>query len=135
MNTRHLLLTLLAVFGAYAVVVACDPDKQLRKSLAGKWDLVRTDCCGRTTKTSIAKPGDKSMHFRRDGSLTIDVDGKTYNTYYNFLRTDGSMEKFTTLQMGRENYPAIFNIEKDTLIISWGYMDLQTEYYVKKRKY
>lgn len=133
MNTKSFLLTALAILTTYTIVMACDEDKMLRKSLIGKWELVKTDCCGRTSKTIPAKPGEKEMHFKRDGSLIIKHEGKTYNSYFNLLRNKEFDERIVLLQIGRETTPAMFNFDNDTLVISWGFMDLQTEYYVKKK--
>jgi uncharacterized protein (TIGR03067 family) len=133
MQRKNFWLAILSIVLTYSVAMACDEDKKAMKALTGKWELVKTDCCGRTTKTSMAEPGEKVISFKSDGTMETTEHGKKQASTYQLTRNKTMDENLVMLSMGRETYPAMYHIDGDTLTLSWGYMDLQIEYYVKKK--
>ena len=104
--------------------------KHAAVDLVGQWVWVKTNCCGRMMGETI--PGEEEV------ARIISFDGKGTASYF----TDNSKEKVydmpykvgilgplqPTVRIG-ELQPAIFVVKDDTLVLSWGYMDLHIEYY------
>ena len=101
----------------------------------GDWSLITYVCCGRTTKTQHfdAKDEKKFLHLGADGSYYIankmEATGKQAGNY-----TVSDKNEFgPSINLGT-NYAAMLSMKgNDTLILSWGYMDLQTEIYLRKK--
>ncbi len=103
--------------------------KVSKDDIVGSWEWVKTDCCGRTSKTTYADPKNEKrvISFKSDGTAmyyTNDPEGKIAQQKYS-LSTMGTQ---ATIQIG-DLRPAIFYVNEDMLTLSWGYMDLQIEYY------
>jgi hypothetical protein len=114
------------------VTMNADENEKLEKlteGLIGSWEWIRTDCCGRTSKTTYASPEAEKriIAFYEDGTAlfyTIDPDGAMTKQKY----TKGMMGNQATVKIGPLQ-PAIMEISDDTLMLNWGYFDLQIEYY------
>lgn len=101
----------------------------------GDWVLIRYICCGRTTSTKNFNAADNmiSLHLGEDMKFSsfdkLNSSGKNSGTYtYN---EKGELGK--TLQLGNDNPAMLYMKSNDTLVLSWGYMDLQTEVYLRKQ--
>lgn len=101
----------------------------------GDWVLITYICCGRTTSTQKFKPEDamKTMH------LGAENDYFTINKMDNGSKKAGKYivedknEFGPSIQLGSD-YAAMFKqYGNDTLVLNWGYMDLQTEVYLRKK--
>lgn len=108
--------------------------KRASQDIMGSWEWVKTDCCGRTSKTTLADPNDEKrvISFDKDGTAmfyTSDPEGRMAKQKF----TLGTMGTQPTIKIG-ELRPAIFTIKDDMLVLNWGYMDLQIEYYKKVTK-
>ncbi len=105
--------------------------EKLTEGLIGSWEWIRTDCCGRTSRTTYPSPeaNKRIITFYEDGTVlfyTIDPDGDMIKQKF----TEGMMGNQTTVKIGPLQ-PAITEITDDTLMLNWGYFDLQIEYYKK----
>lgn len=103
--------------------------KQSMKEIAGSWEWIKTDCCGRMNKTTYAQPGDpqRIISFDEKGNAMY-FSGETREKTTAQSYTLGTLGDQPTITIG-ELTPALFVVQNDTLVISWGYIDLQTEYY------
>jgi hypothetical protein len=106
-----------------------EKSKSISDELTGSWEWIKTDCCGRTTKTTYASPEAEKrvITFYEDGTVlfySVDPEGKMEKQKY----TKGMMGEQETIKIGTLQ-PAIMEIENDTLVLNWGYFDLQIEYY------
>lgn len=105
-------------------------EKQSIRDLVGQWEWVKTDCCGRMTGEILPKEDEpkRIISFSNDGKANYFInDTKDATNEYTFKI--GSLgPKQPTVKIG-EHQPAMFMVEDETLILSWGYMDLQVEYY------
>ena len=104
------------------------------KAILGTWQWVKTDCCGRINNTTFAKEEEpkRIIEFKKSGIARYFERGEM-NKMAEQKFTFGTLGTQTTIKIG-EYQPAIYTIKDDELVISWGYMDLQTEYY-KRVKY
>ncbi len=99
------------------------------KDLVGNWEWVKTDCCGRINKTTFAKEDKpkRIIAFKKSGIARYyvqGIEGKMDEQKF----TIGKLGTQSTISIG-EHTPAIFTVSEDMLVLSWGYMDLQTETY------
>ncbi len=104
-------------------------------SIVGQWQWAKTSCCGRVPK--ITTPNTEN--------LNVLLNLKADNTFEKFentlLKEKGSYELNNAMEgdtrtmiklsvIPRNGY--IFR-QGDTLVIDYGYIDLQTEYYFRKK--
>jgi hypothetical protein len=100
-------------------------------NVAGMWQWVKTSCCGRTPVISTPQTENKAvvLNLKSGGTFEKTVNGnKTESGSYE-VKDGMSGENTKTIKLStipREGYISILN---DTLIINYGYIDLQTEYY------
>lgn len=99
------------------------------KNLYGKWELVKVDCCGRTTKTKVMGENDpkRIIQFNKDGTVRYMKRGDQAKME-NYKAVFGKLGSQSTLTIG-EYHPAIIAVNGDEMTLSWGYMDLQIETY------
>ena len=102
------------------------------KKILGKWDWYKTICCGRLHQTTFAgkENGTKTLQFMENNEVIISENTKpvkkeTYQITYKEI-----YEGRPHLKIG-EGKIALIEFSADTLVIDYGYMDLQTEYYVR----
>ena len=99
------------------------------EAIIGTWQWVKTDCCGRINNTTYAKENEpkRIIEFSKSGVARYFERGemdKMSQQKFSF----GTLGTQTTIKIG-EYQPAIYTISENELVISWGYMDLQTEHY------
>lgn len=99
------------------------------RELVGEWEWVKTSCCGRTARDIFPEPGEdkKVIAFSADGRARY-FSGDEAKTLVDLPFSIGELGTQTTVRIG-ELQPALFWVEGDDLSLSWGYMDLQTEFY------
>ena len=110
-------------------------DDPIEKLILGEWEWQKTICCGRTphTKTADSLKAPKILKFQKEGSLLY-LSGNeltatdTYTISYGLQNNEQPL-----LSIGKGHRFGIIRIKDDQLIIDYGYMDLQTEYYVRKK--
>lgn len=109
------------------------PDAPLETLIVGNWQWAKTICCGRTPQTETAEslPAPKILKFQPGGMLQYfsgdsKISDQTYKIVYELLKDDGR----PTITIGARQ-PALLFIEGDTLLIDYGYIDLQQEYYIR----
>ena len=113
-----------------------DPFASIANKLDGKWQWVKTICCGRTPKetspstvgytTALGFANNRELTFYRNDS--IQTKGKYKITFG--LNND---ESDTMIIIGDTPRYGYFRFKEDTLIVDYGYIDLQTEFYIKKK--
>jgi len=99
------------------------------RELVGQWEWVKTSCCGRMTRDIFPEEGaeKKIISFSKDGMSEYYIgDNGTKLTEQGF--SIGKMGTQSTVRIG-ELQPALFYVKDDELSLSWGYIDLQIEYY------
>ena len=114
---------------------ANNSEEELRRmsgvELVGQWKWVQTICCGRTSQDIFPKEGeaDKIISFDADGKAVY-FTGDREKSMAGQAYSIGALGEQATVRIG-EHPPAIFWVSDDgnELSLSWGYMDLQIEYY------
>lgn len=111
-----------------------DTFQEQHQEIKGKWVWMKTICCGRVANVSTPEilkitsaidfdGAGKARLFKND-SLEAKVRYRFFKSYLN----DNRM----MLVIGDSPRAAYFQINQDTLILDYSYMDLQTEWYVKE---
>lgn len=111
------------------------PQDNLEDLIFGDWEWEKTICCGRTphTETPETLSSTKTMRFQK-GGMVIFLSGneitsnQTYQISYGLMNDD----KRPVITIGASR-PGLLFIKDDTLIIDYGYVDLQQEYYVRRK--
>jgi len=103
-------------------------------ALPGEWIWIKSFCCGRTSTwhtpetdgstASLLFTKEKAEHFKNGKSQS----SSTYNLAY---FEEGAKDKIAYNES--EGRKAMIRLSNDTLVVDYGYMDLQTEYYVRKK--
>lgn len=117
-----------------AVVSIVNEKPQLNEQILGTWTWWKTDCCSRLPGTTYAKDVqyERTKVFSKGGTVetfhndTLMQKG-SYEVYYGLMKDDDR----PVLKI--DNRPALLYINGDTLVIDFGYMDLQTDYYLRKK--
>lgn len=108
-----------------------EPEVEGLIDITGPWLWVKTNCCGRMQRTSYDTTGMPTIvQIGTDGSYTQtngdELQRKT--TYkYSFDESLGN----NVIKFEDRNMPAIIHFKADTMMMDYGYMDLQTEYYIR----
>lgn len=102
-----------------------------KTSLTGGWHWVKTSCCGRMPVITTPQTENKTivLNLNKDNSFEKIVNGKNVENGTYEIKNGMNGEDFKTIKLStvpRDGYISIIN---DTLIINYGYIDLQTEYY------
>lgn len=123
------------------LLIAAEPgcERTNNTSLTGTWTWVKTVCCGRIRTISTPESSSSTV------SLMLNAD-HTYKKYRNDELKEGSFQTRIgindyAVETGDRRDVIVFDTEsaayyyflKDTLVIDYGYMDLQTEYYLRKK--
>ncbi len=111
------------------------PQSNLEEFILGDWGWEKTICCGRTphTETPETLNSAKTMRFQK-GGMVVFLSGneilstQTYHISYGL--SDGDKRPVIIIGASR---PGLLFIKDDTLIIDYGYVDLQQEYYVRRK--
>ncbi len=102
------------------------------KDILGEWVWLKTSCCFRMPEISTPKTKGytRKLDFDKNGTVKQYKDKKLewekpYTVGKEMYRTDQP-----TIRIG-ENRLTLYYIKGDTLVLDQGYMDLQTEYWVR----
>ena len=108
------------------------------KSIYGKWEWFKTECCGTKKGTINNEEYGDAINLDLNPDNTFQENSKKYRvprTGEIFLTKD-SRENITydVIQFNDER-PAHYKLspDGDTLIFTWDYLELQTEYYHRKK--
>ena len=110
------------------------PEVEALTDITGPWLWVKTVCCGRMQRTSVDTSDVPTIvQIGSDGSYsqTHGNELQRNTTYkYSFDKSLGA----NVIKLDDRNMPAIVHFNGDTLLMDYGYMDLQTEYYIRFRR-
>lgn len=104
----------------------------LNEKLLGNWNWVKTNCCGRISKITTPKSTNTIIKytFINNNVLVVTTNQNNDTSSYNIANSFNA-EKDTMILIGNKKTPAYLHFFKDTLVIDYSYIDLQTEWYVK----
>ncbi|MBK7503820.1 MAG: hypothetical protein IPI52_01550 [Bacteroidetes bacterium] len=105
-----------------------------KNPIVGNWSWLETYCCGRmkgVEKASITKEI-KGLNIYPDGNYERTENGKVTTTGKYTMGTGTPYKGRESIQFD-ENVGALLQINGDTAILSWEYMDLQIETYVRAK--
>jgi hypothetical protein len=107
---------------------------RVKQRLSGDWIWLKTECCGRIKNVSTPESTKNKIEkkFSTDGTVTTINNGKTesalgYQILFSYLNDNNYM---ISVDDGR---PGLLHFFGDTLVIDYGYVDLQTEWYLRKK--
>lgn len=112
-----------------------EPERKVDKNIFGNWIWLSTDCCG--IRHGITNPANTSDDIEleiNNNNTFLEVHSKK-----NTLPRSGSFTQFQQnaqdmIQFNDERPAQYFLSAKgDTLTLSWKYLELQTEKYLKKK--
>lgn len=105
---------------------------KFRNDLVGTWKWHKTICCSRTPQTTWAENEEdsKKLEFSKDGKLNIYVNGQLETTKP-YEVGNAFDDNRITVKTG-EYKTALAHIKSDTLVLDYGYMDLEISYYLKE---
>lgn len=109
----------------------------LELKIKGKWELTKVVCCGRNAQEKTFGEFDRKEYIKfyigkKKMVKTFDMGFLIRKEKYSFTQlpdSEESLQRF--IQIGDKNPPALIALEKDTLILSREYMDLERKYYKK----
>ncbi len=113
-----------------------EPAKPIKaKSIYGEWTWMETDCCG--MRHGLSTPESTSDNIE----LTLKEDNSfmELHTKKNTLPRSGTFIMFKENEVDKIQFnderPAQYSISAngDTLTISWKYLELQTEKYIRRK--
>lgn len=140
-------LTLLSLTALAAIFIAADPNcspKNTSKSskkpdLYGKWQWLRTSCC--YTSPKISNPENtgenRTLELRSDKTFTLTKNGVAESGTFELkvgLDILNKADSTKLIRIGDDHAAAIYSFQGDTMILNRGYMDLETEYYLRKKE-
>lgn len=101
-------------------------------TLVGSWQWDKTVCCSRMPNTTSAENTKKDIVIK----FTEDYKAESYGKGELVKTVDFELAMMDrdrpTIKFSDVSYPAILTFNADTLIVDYGYMDLQVEYYTRK---
>jgi len=116
------------------VVAPPDPFEDLKKRLYGQWDWMQTNCCGRTK--NITTPESTQMTLSRiyldDETVELYINDSLQSTVEFTLNLGFRGENDTMLKIG-DGRAGYIRFNGDTMVIDHSYMDLQTDWYVRRK--
>lgn len=123
-------------------------DKKDALQLIGKWEWVKTFCCGRRAKWTYPTTCEctKLLELRKDGTYSLIESGYSIDKENRLNKIEGKFQ----LRKGLNDYSyaegdtinaivfdeeaaAYLTFRHDTLIIDRGYMDLDIQFFVRKK--
>lgn len=110
------------------------PFQKQHEQLSGKWIWVKTICCGRTARLSTPEILNQSsaLDFNGKGQVKL-LKNDTLEATLKYRFFEGfAQENQIMLAIGDNPRAAYFQVQNDTLILDYSYVDLQTEWYIKK---
>ncbi|MDX2001933.1 MAG: hypothetical protein SFW35_05860 [Chitinophagales bacterium] len=116
-------------------IVATPTNTQKSKSsdpMLGTWKWLYTSCCSRRPQI-IKDTSAKATYLRiNDNKNAQWLHGKQVTKKETF-DIEHTKEGPIKIKFSTNNYPAYLSFKGDTMILNYGYMDLQTEYYLKQK--
>lgn len=105
-----------------------------KESLHGDWNWLKTICCARTPQTLYAKDAEKSktINFSPEGIYTEYENGQVVSKK-DYEVGNALNDRRLTLLIG-DYRTAIMHIKEDTLVLDYGYMDLEITYYTRNNE-
>lgn len=133
-----------------AILISCKSNKQGKvttenaavknmntktNSIVGEWQWAKTSCCGRVPKITTSKSENRNI------LLNLKADNSFEKFENSLLKEKGSYELNNAIEGDTRTMIKLSTIPRngylfqqgDTLAIDYSYIDLQTEYYVKKK--
>lgn len=109
-------------------------EENLETKILGSWEWLMTKCCYRTprTYTSDTLAYKRILRFRKNGVLEY-FNGDTLKKTASYEVGYGLMDDDRPVLNIDDTRPALLHIQNDTLIIDYGYIDLQTEFYRRSK--
>ena len=108
--------------------VSGDPDPHDPKLLYGTWLIEKEICCGRNPIVTYG--GTKELTIKaKDNVYIIRENGKILEKGVYKIDLKSQFGPVITFE---EQYPAMYQVVGKTLVLNWGYMDLQEETYTKQ---
>lgn len=99
------------------------------KAVLGKWQYVKSICCGRAPVT-YPDSLSTTVEFTSEGKVVY-YHGKDFYKKLPFKVGMGEIyEGRPYLQIGNK-YKGLLNIDGNNMVLDFGYMDLHTEYYTR----
>lgn len=136
---RYIYLLLIAIVFVSAKPEGCNESTQT--PYIGEWRWVKTNCCFRSPVNSTPKSCsctkrlilniDSTFERYEDDALTGKGTYQIRKGISDYASSNGEIEPVIVFS---EDAPSYYYFQKDTLVISKGYIDLQTDYYVPVKK-
>lgn len=120
--------------GNCAANTTCSTPESITAALPGEWTWIKTNCCGRTAtwKTPETEGYSASLLFTKEKAEHLRNGKSQSNAPYSITYfEEGAKDKIAYTES--EGRKAMITLRNDTLILDYGYMDLQTEFYVRKK--
>ena len=117
------------------VVDTTAQNQTLEQQIIGQWQWWKTNCCYRTPEITFAdttKPP-LILKFEATGNLEYWSGDSLTNASFYEIKYGLMNDKRPVLKIG-DRQPGLLLVKGDTLIIDYGYMDLQTEYYLRRKR-
>ncbi len=107
------------------------------KSIYGKWEWFKTECCGTKKGTINTESFGEVILLDINPDNTFIENSKRYRvprTGEVFLSKESSENETYQVIRFNDERPARYTLSSsgDTLILTWAYLELQTEYYFRK---
>jgi hypothetical protein len=108
------------------------------KTIYGKWEWFKTECCGSKKGTINTESFGDQIYLDLNADNTFTETSKKYRvprTGEIFLTKETQEnESFDVIRFNDER-PARYSLSGsgDTLILAWDYLELQTEYFQRKK--
>jgi hypothetical protein len=108
------------------------------KSIYGKWVWFKTECCGSKKGTITTENFGEAIYLDLNSDNTFTENSKKYRvprTGEIFLTKETNENHIYDVIRFNDERPARYSLsaDGDTLIFTWDYMELQTEYYHRKK--
>lgn len=144
MNTKIIIFAAVIVLNAFS----CKATREARRNenkpemtkikldpknpIVGNWNWLETYCCGRmkgVEKASITKEV-KGINIYPDGKFERTENGKVVSSGAYTMGTGTPYKERNSIQFD-QSPGALIDFKGDTVVLSWEYMDLQIETYVR----
>ena len=107
---------------------------EIQKRLLGTWEWHKTLCCFRLPNTiQDTSALIQTIRFTKQGLFERYLGDEITGQEEYLIKIGLMNDNRPTIRIA-EGPPAIVHFKQDTLILDYGYMDLQTEYYVKMKR-
>ena len=108
------------------------------KTIYGKWLWFKTECCGSKKGTINNESFKDAIYLDLNPDNTFVEDSKKYRVPRSgeiFLTKETQENKTYDVIRFNDERPAhyILSADGDTLILTWDYLELQTEYYHRRK--